>query len=156
MKRIQWEPLIVSLLISLGAGALASILTADSMKQYMQMYKPPLSPPGVIFPIVWTILFTLMGIASYLIYLSPSEDKKPALTVYLIQLVVNVLWSVIFFRFDAYLLAFAWLVFLWYLIFITIKQFYPINKTAAILMLPYLAWVTFAGYLNLAIAIHYV
>lgn len=154
MKHIQWKPLIVSLLISLGAGALSSILTADSMQQYMQMYKPPLSPPGFIFPIVWTILYILMGIASYLVYLSPSEDKKAALTVYLIQLAANVIWSVIFFRFDAYLLAFAWLVFLWYLIYITIKQFYPINKTAAILMVPYLAWVTFAGYLNLAIVIH--
>lgn len=90
-----------------------------------------------------------------MIYQSPSEDKKSALTVYIVQLVVNVLWSVIFFRYDAYLLAFAWLVFLWYLIFITIKQFYPINKAAAVLMLPYLAWVTFAGYLNFAIAIHY-
>lgn len=156
MNRIQWKPLIVSLLISLGAGALGSILSGNNMEQYMQMYKPPLSPPGFIFPIVWTILFILMGIAAYLIYISPSEDKKTALTVYLIQLAANVLWSVIFFRFDAYLLAFAWLVFLWYLIFVTIKQFYPINKIAAYLMLPYLAWVTFAGYLNLAIAIHYV
>lgn len=156
MNRIQWKPLIVSLLISLGAGALGSILSGNNMEQYMQMYKPPLSPPGFIFPIVWTILFILMGIAAYLIYISPSEDKKTALTVYLIQLAANVLWSVIFFRFDAYLLAFAWLVFLWYLIFVTIKQFYPISKIAAYLMLPYLAWVTFAGYLNLAIAIHYV
>lgn len=156
MNRIQWKPLIVSLLISLGAGALGSILSGNNMEQYMQMYKPPLSPPGFIFPIVWTILFILMGIAAYLIYISPSEDKKTALTVYLIQLAANVLWSVIFFRFDAYLLAFAWLVFLWYLIFVTIKQFYPINKIAAYLMLPYLAWVTFAGYLNLAIAIHYI
>lgn len=154
MKQFQWKPLIVSLLISLGAGALAGILTSDSMNRYMQMYKPPLAPPGFIFPIVWTILFILMGIAAYLIYLSPSAEKRPALIVYLIQLVVNVLWSVIFFQFDAYLLAFVWLVFLWYLIYTTINQFYPINKAAAILMLPYLLWVTFAGYLNLAIAVH--
>lgn len=154
MKNIQWKPLAVSLLISLGAGGLSSILAGDSMQQYMQMYKPPLSPPGFLFPIVWTILFILMGVASYLVYITPGEEKKLPLTIYFIQLIVNVLWSVIFFRFDAYLLAFAWLLLLWFLIFITIRQFYTVNKTAAYLLIPYLLWVTFAGYLNLAIAIN--
>jgi len=156
MSNIKWKPLIISILISLGAGALSRVLTGDSMGQYETIYKPPLAPPGWVFPIVWTILYILMGIAAYLIYVSDAEGKNEALLTYLVQLVANVGWSVIFFRYQAYLLAFIWLLLLWFLILRTIIQFYKINQTAGILLIPYLLWVTFAAYLNLAIAIYYI
>lgn len=157
MKQINWKTLITSLVISLGTGALSALITSDSMQIYKELYKPPLAPPGWLFPIVWTILYLLMGIAAYMVYESDAdyEVKKSALTSYALQLIVNAGWSVIFFNLGAYLLAFAWLVLLWILILITIRKFYDVHKQAGILMLPYLLWVTFAGYLNLAIAVYY-
>ncbi len=123
---------------------------------YQDMYQPSLAPPGWLFPVVWTILYTLMGIAAYLIYEEPeSEDRRLALLLYGVQLFFNAVWSPIFFGAQAYFLAFAWLVLLWFFIYLTTKQFLQLNKTAGILMVPYLLWVTFAGYLNLAIAIYY-
>lgn len=157
MGKINWKALLISLAISLGTGIIGGILTANSMQQYETLYRPPLAPPGWVFPVVWTILFLLMGIASYLVYVSDADDseKQAALRIYGIQLLVNIGWSVIFFRFEAYFLAFAWLLLLWYLIYITTKRFYDINKVAGFLMVPYLLWVTFAGYLNLSIALYY-
>ncbi|MGI6070587.1 MAG: TspO/MBR family protein [Blautia sp.] len=155
MEKIQWKPLLVSLVISLGTGVIGGLLTFDSMKKYEGMYHPPLAPPGWVFPVVWTILYLLMGIAAYLVYLSDSEEKYSALRIYGVQLLVNMVWPLLFFRFEAYLLAFTWLILLWYLIKVTTKQFYQIDKTAGKLMVPYLLWVTFAGYLNLAIAVYY-
>lgn len=157
MKKINWKVLLVSLAISLGAGILSSLLSGNSMGEYQELYQPPLAPPGWLFPIVWTILFILMGTAAYLVYESDAgeEDKRAALTVYGVQLLVNVGWSIIFFRLDAYLLAFAWLLLLWYLIYRTIRLFWVIDTTAGGILLPYIVWVTFAGYLNLAIAIYY-
>jgi len=116
-----------------------------------------LAPPGWVFPIVWTILFALMGIASYLVYTSEEdrEEKRTALILYGVQLLVNIGWSVIFFGWNLYLLAFAWLILLWYLIYKMIRIFYEIKPASGIILLPYIFWVTFAGYLNLAIAIHY-
>lgn len=154
--KMNWKALLISLAISLGVGALSALVTSDSMMQYDNMYKPPLSPPAWLFPIVWTILFTLMGIAAYLIYVSETEKEKKsaALRIYAIQLAINALWTIIFFNLEAYILAFAWLLLLWYLIFLTIKAFNEINTTAARLLIPYLLWVTFAGYLTLAIALN--
>lgn len=155
MKSINWKSLLVSLAISLGAGVLGNIAGGNNSGQYEQLYQPPLAPPGWVFPIVWTILFILMGIAAYLIYESASPEKKEALGIYAAQLIANIGWSLIFFGLDAYLLAFAWILLLWYFIFLTWQSFRKINKTAGWLLVPYLAWVTFATYLNLAIAIHY-
>lgn len=131
------------------------MLTSNSMEKYNRLYQPPLAPPGWVFPVVWTVLFILMGIAAYLVYISDAADKKQALILYVIQLVVNAGWSLIFFGLNAYLVAFAWLLLLWYLVFMTLKQFWSINPWAGKLLVPYLVWLTFAGYLNLAIAIHY-
>lgn len=155
MNNIKWKPLLISIGISLGTGIFASILTRDSMQQYGNMYNPPLAPPAWLFPVVWTILYILMGIAAYLVYISDAEGKERALRTYGFQLAVYFFWTIIFFNFNAYLLAFAWLVLLWYLIFLTIRQFKEIKETAAWLLFPYLLWVTFAGYLNLAIAVYY-
>lgn len=148
---VKWKPLLISIVIALGAGALSAWLSGDNMSVYQTLKLPPLAPPGIVFPIVWTVLYILMGISAYLIYQSISENKKSALIVYVIQLFLNALWSPIFFRMEAYLFAFVWLVVLWVFILIMIIKFYPINKTAALLQIPYLLWVTFAGYLNFAI-----
>ena len=102
------------------------------------------------FPIVWTILYVLMGIASYLVYTSNLPDRT-ALTVYAIQLIFNFMWSIFFFNMQWYLFAFFWLILLWLLILYTIRLFYQISRPAGYLMIPYLLWVTFAGYLNYAI-----
>lgn len=145
--------LIVSAIIPLAVGALSGFISGNNMEMFLNVNKPPLSPPGYIFPIVWTILYILMGIAAYLVYTSDanSVDKKSALTFYAVQLVVNFFWSIFFFRFEWYLFSFIWILLLWVLIFITIKEFYKISKTAAYLLIPYILWVTFAAYLNLGI-----
>ena len=151
--KINWKILIVSTLIPLAVGWLSALFTSDSMQGFDMIIKPPLSPPGWLFPVVWTILYTLMGIASYLVYTSnsPKDKVATALTFYGIQLVVNFFWSLIFFNLEAYLFAFFWLVLLWVLIVVTTVLFWRINRNAGILLIPYLLWVTFAGYLNYAI-----
>lgn len=152
MKKFNLKLLLINLFLSLGAGILGTILSGGTMQQ--NLYQPPLAPPGWLFPIVWTILYILMGIAAYRISLSNSLQKEEALRWYFAQLIANVGWTVLFFRFDAYWLSFFWLLLLWYLIFMTLKRFYEIDKIAGLLLVPYLIWVTFAGYLNLAIAIN--
>ena len=155
LSNIKPKPLFISLLISLGTGILSSLFTPNSREQYATLYKPPLAPPGWLFPVVWTILFILMGVAAYLVYISNSPNKENALKLYLVQLFVNFGWSIIFFRWEAYWLAFTWLLLLLYLVYLTAKEFYQINKLAGILMIPYLIWLIYAGYINLAIAVHY-
>jgi len=149
MKNLK--ALVISILIPLSVGALSAFLTKNSMSTYEKLIQPPLSPPGWLFPIVWTILFILMGISSYMIYISDSPYKKSALQIYAIQLAVNFFWTIIFFNMERYLFAFIWLLLLLVLIFFMIISFSRINKTAAYLQIPYLLWVAFAGYLNLGI-----
>ena len=149
MKR---KPLAVSLLISLGTGVIAGFLTSGSMEKYQEMYRPPLSPPGWVFPIVWLILYTLMGIAAYRIYMK--NPKAESLKLYLIQLAVNFLWPIIFFNLGWQLFTAAWILLLWYLVFVLIKEFARIDRGAAKLLIPYLIWLTFAAYLNIVIALH--
>lgn len=148
---IEWKPLIISIVIALGAAGISAWITGDSMDVYKALKLPPLAPPEMVFPIVWTVLFILMGISSYLIYISRSKNKKTDLTIYIIQLVVNIIWTPLFFNLKLYLLAFIWLILLWCLVWIMVIMFYRIDKKAALLQIPYLIWLTFAGYLNLAI-----
>lgn len=124
-----------------------------SMERFAALNQPPLSPPGWLFPIVWTILFIMMGIASYLVFVSEDSRKSSALIVYAVQLAVNFVWPVLFFNLGVYFAAFLWLLFLWVLILITILLFRRIRTAAAVLLLPYLFWTAFAGYLNLGIAL---
>lgn len=149
MKNVK--ALIVSILISVGVGAAAALLSGNSMDVYQNLVQPPLSPPGWLFPVVWTILYILMGISAYLIYVSDSPYKNSALKIYAAQLAVNFLWTIIFFNLEMYLFAFLWLLLLLVLIILMIRSFAKISKTAAYLQLPYLLWVIFAGYLNLGI-----
>lgn len=151
--KINWKQLLLSIAIPLLVGALASLFTRNAMMDFELLNKPPLSPPGWLFPVVWTILYTLMGISSYLIKTSGADEKEisDALNIYFYQLVVNFLWSIFFFNFEWYLFSFIWLILLWILIVQMIRHFATISKPAAYLNIPYLIWVTFAGYLNFAI-----
>lgn len=150
--KIKWKKLIICLAIPLGVGALAALLTGG-MSQYKQLRQPPLAPPGWVFPVVWSILYLLMGYASYRILVSnaPRREKNNALKLYGAQLAINFLWPLVFFGLEQYLLAFFVLLLLWSLIFFTIRAFSRIDETAADLLLPYIIWVTFAGYLNVGV-----
>ena len=147
---IHWKNLITAVAIPLAVGGLSAWITMDGMKAFETVNQPPLTPPMWLFPVVWSILFVLMGIASYLVVMQKGEDTK-ALTLYAVQLIFNFFWSIWFFNLGWYLFAFLWLVALWILILATAVAFYRISKPAAWLMLPYLVWVAFAGYLNLGV-----
>jgi tryptophan-rich sensory protein len=152
--RIEWKKLLVCIAIPLAVGGLSALLTAGNMKLFEEVNKPPLSPPGWLFPVVWTILYVLMGIALYLVVTTKTrENKVPALASFGVQLFFNFFWSIIFFNAQAYLFAFVWLILLWIAIVVNIYFFNRINNTSAKLLIPYLVWVTFAGYLNLGIYI---
>ena len=148
------KPYIISIAIALGVGALAAFLTRNSMNIYQRIERPSLSPPSILFPIVWTLLYTLMGISSAKIYLKKKSGKRDAaLKVYALQLALNFFWSLIFFNLEAFLFAFAVIILLWVLIIIMIKRFYDLVPWTGYLQIPYLLWVTFAAYLNLMIYI---
>ena len=154
--RKQWKALFISILIPLAVGGLSGYITKNASAQFQSMVQPPLAPPAWLFPVVWTFLFILMGIASYLVWKDPHttpDAKAAALRIYGIQLAVNFFWTVLFFNLGLYFAAFVWLLLLWGLILITFFRFRKISSTAGLLLLPYLLWVTFAGYLNLAIAL---
>lgn len=151
--KIQWKTLFLSLLISMGTGGLSALLTRDGMQIYGELNKPPLSPPGWVFGVVWTILYFLMGISAYIVYTSHSSEREPALRLYAAQLIVNFFWSIFFFNIRAYWFAFAWLVLLWVLLIAMIARFSKVEKWAGYLQIPYLLWVTFAGYLSFSVAL---
>lgn len=148
---IKLKSLIVNLLITLGGGALIAFLTKDSMDVYGNLQQPPLSPPGIVFPIVWTILYFLMAISAYMITESKSPIKKKALTIYGIQLFLNFIWPLIFFNARMFLPALLVLIALWVMVLWMIGTFYRINPRAAFLQTPYALWLTFAAYLNLGV-----
>ena len=145
--------LFICIAIPLMIGILAGLLTKNSMEVFLMVENPPLSPPAWLFPVVWTILYILMGISSYLILTSGAEFKEiaEAIRLYIYQLVVNFLWPTFFFNFRWYFFSSLWLVLLWILVFLMIRKFYTISKTAAIINIPYVLWLTFAGYLNIGI-----
>ena len=146
------KPYIISILIALAVGALSAFLTRNNMDIYSEVVTPPLSPPSILFPIVWTALYILMGISAAMIYTDGTASrsaKENALTTYAASLIFNFAWSIIFFNLRAFLVSFVWLLVLPGLIIKTIADYRKINKTAAYLQIPYALWVTFAGYLNL-------
>lgn len=151
--KINKLKLAVSVAIPLLVGGVASLLTGNAMEQFSQVQQPPLAPPGWLFPIVWTILYILMGVSGYLISEADAstEQKTRALIIYAAQLVVNFLWPIFFFSLEWYLFSFFWLVLLWVLVAMMILEFSKISELAAKLNVPYLIWLTFAGYLNFGI-----
>ncbi len=143
----------IGIAIPVAVGLLSAFLTKDNINIYQTIVNPPFVPPAILFPIVWTVLYILMGISSVLVYSADADEqeKRQALLLYGLQLAVNFLWSLVFFNNHLFLLSFVLLVLMWLLIIAMIVRFWKINKVAALLQIPYLLWVTFAGYLNLAI-----
>lgn len=147
----KYLPYGVSILIALGVGFLSSLLSMDGMEEYAALAHPPLSPPGKLFPIVWTVLFILMGISSGIVYTSDDPDRGTALTAYSMQLFVNFLWPILFFAMGMYLAAFFWLLLLIALVIWMIVRFYAVKPIAAYMQIPYLLWLLFASYLNFGV-----
>ena len=149
---VRTKSLIKNLAIPLIIGALTGFLTNGDVKEFMATAKQPFfAPPGWVFPVVWTILYALMGFAAYIIENTSSPRKSRALTVYYIQLFFNFVWSFIFFSANNYLFAFIWIIILWVLIIATILEFKMIKNRAAYILIPYLIWVTFAAVLNFSV-----
>ena len=139
----------ISIGIALLVGGLSALVTNGSMGIYEEIITPPLAPPSWLFPVVWTILFALMGIGAARIYLAPpSKARSRGLNLFIAQLVVNFFWSPVFFNLQAFGLAFFWLLLLWGLVIWMILTFRKVDRTAANLQIPYLLWLTFAAYLN--------
>lgn len=136
---------------ALGAGGISGFLTKDAMQAYDAVNKPALTPPAIVFPIVWTILYVLMGISMALVWEKGSLQERQALALWTVQLAMNFCWSLIFFNAQAYGVALLWLIVLWLVILAMIVVFYSLRPLAGLLQLPYLLWAAFAGYLNFMI-----
>ena len=153
LESIQSKPMAICIAIPLAVGALSSLLTMGSMKAFAHLRQPPLSPPGWLFPVVWSVLYILMGISTYLVYTARETPQMrfSALIAYGIMLVFNFVWPLLFFRMGMRLVAFVWLLLLLGLVLLTASLFYQVRKIAGLLYIPYLAWMVFAGYLNFGV-----
>ena len=136
-----------------AVGLLSGLITREGTTVYGQMaLKPPLAPPGWVFPVVWTVLYALMGMGGARVWSAPkTQARSRGMNLFFAQLIINFFWSPIFFNARAYGLAFSWLLLLWALVFLMIREFRKVDKPAAYLQLPYLLWLTFAAYLNWAV-----
>lgn len=145
--------LAITVVIPLSIGGISAMLTGDMMKEYFFLNKPPLSPPSWVFPIVWSILYVMMGVTSYLVINSGADRTLiiRALILYGIQLVLNFFWSILFFRYSLYIWAFIELIAMWGVVIATAVLFFRAARPAGILMIPYVLWLTFAAYLNYAV-----
>ncbi|WMI81442.1 TspO/MBR family protein [Anaerotignum sp. MB30-C6] len=136
------------ILLSLGVGGLSGFLNMGAMSQYQTLNQPPLAPPAWVFPVVWTILYILMGIGAAIVYCSDSPKRKEALKTFFIQLVFNFCWSFFFFTLEWRFFAFVWLIVLLLLVLAMVKDFNEVSTVAARLQIPYVIWLCFAAYLN--------
>ncbi len=150
MRKRSWKPYAFWIVLAEAVGGLSGWLTREGMKTYQAAaVKPALSPPGWVFPVVWGVLFALMGIGAARVYQSPASGvRSRGLLLFLVQLGFNFCWSFLFFSFQAYGFALAWLIVLWALILWMTLTFYQADRPAAWLQVPYLLWVAFAAYLN--------
>ena len=144
---------IIQVIVALLAGGLASVLGGDTAPLYERLTAPPLAPPGWVFPVVWTALYILMGIAAGLVARSGDIDSGTALAFYYLQLGLNVMWPLVFFRFEWVTFGAVWLFLLTAAVFATWRRFRAINTTAGWLLVPYLLWCVFALYLNAGFAV---
>lgn len=147
-----WKSLAVLAGVTLGSGALIALLTRNSMSFYDTLTRPSFAPPGWLFPIAWTLLYALMAWSAWLAVHHDPPEKKALFILYFAQLAVNLAWPIIFFQLHALGLAFVWLVLLWGLVLVMMLRFFRESKAAGWMLTPYLAWVTFAGILNFAVA----
>ena len=156
-KNKNIKDIIIAIVIPLLVGGVSTLLTMKGMDKFKELNQPFLSPPTWLFPIVWTILYIMMGIASYLIYKNKNvffyEEREKALLLYVAQLILNFFWSIIFFNMQQFVFAFFWLLLLWVFVLLLIINSKKVNKTACYLLIPYILWLTFAGYLNIMVAI---
>lgn len=150
MKKINKE-LLICILVPLVVGIVSGLLSLNGFREYSVLKMPSFAPPGFLFPIVWTILYILMGISSYLIIDSNCLHTRTCLIIYAVNLFLNFFWTLIFFGLGLRLFAFIWIILLDLVIIYMIMCFYNINKKAAFLNIPYLLWCLFATYLNLIV-----
>ena len=145
--------LMKNILLPVAGAIIITLFTKNSMNTYDTLKKSIVTPPAIVFTIVWTILYTLMGIASYRIYMNNKAGKKDydGYFYYIIQLLINFLWSIVFSNLRLYGISFILIILLLILIVITIVKFFKVDKIAGILMIPYILWVSFASYLSLYI-----
>ena len=150
--RLKWRKDWFWVLLPLAVGALSAALSREGTDAYSSgMVKPPMSPPTILFPIVWTVLSLMMGIGAAMVRKAKGKGSLAALNVFVIQLIVNFFWSLIFFNAQAYGFAFVWLVLLLVLVIAMTVLFYRQNKTAGLIQIPYVLWLVFAGYLNFGV-----
>ena len=147
----KYKPYLISIAIPLAVGGVSAFFTMNGIPYYDMQKKPFFAPPNTVFPIVWTILYILMGISAARIWNSRDPQKTQALKIYTLQLAVNFFWSFIFFGLHQYFLAFLWLLFLIFLVAKMIKEFAQIDIKAAKLQIPYLLWCCFAAVLNFGV-----
>ena len=149
MKFGKWKPYAVGILLTEAVGLLSGLLSRGGTESFqMTAAQPPLSPPGWVFPVVWTVLYALMGISAVRIWLSPdSAARSRGLNLFVVQLVLNFFWSLIFFNARAYGLAFVWVILLWVTVLAMILEFWKVDRLASLLQIPYLIWLTFAAHL---------
>jgi benzodiazapine receptor len=155
MKLADVIKLVISCGVPLGVGFGGSFFTASSMAWYQTLHKPVFNPPNGIFSPVWTLLYLLMGIAVFLVWQGGLANKagKVAIACFILQLIFNAIWTPIFFGARQPLIAFGDIILLWLAIAATIICFYRVNKLSAILLLPYIIWVSFAAVLNASICV---
>lgn len=153
MGKNRWRTYLFWILLAEMAGALSGWLTREGTAAYERdIVQPPLSPPALVFPIVWAVLYALMGVGAARIYLSPASSRRSrGLMLFLVQLVFNFFWSVIFFNSRQFGFALIWMAALWALILGMILLFRQVDRPAARLQIPYLLWVSFALYLNFGV-----
>lgn len=150
--KVNIKKLAINIAIPLVLGALVGWLSGSS-GGYDSFIKPAFAPPGILFPIVWSILYILMGISSYIVGETNGINKDKALNTYYIQLAINLIWSFLFFTFKLYLFSFIWILLLIAAVILMIKKFYDISKVSGLIQIPYLLWLVFASILNFAIYI---
>ncbi|MBE6036768.1 MAG: tryptophan-rich sensory protein [Clostridiales bacterium] len=149
----HWKTYAFWILMTEAVGVLSGWITKDGTALYnATVEQPPLSPPSAVFPIVWGILYALMGIGAARIYLAPDSDSRNrSLVLYFGQLAFNFFWSLLFFNLQAFGIAFFWLMTLWVMIILMILTFRKVDRPAAWMQIPYVLWVTFAAYLNFGV-----
>lgn len=153
IRPIKLKGIVLFVLITIGIGALGNLLSGNVSEMYAELNKPPLAPSGIVFPIVWNILYALLGTGAYILSTEKSIDVPSVLKLYWLQIILNPVWSVIFWRFGLYTPAAFLLGLLIILAIVMIVRASRINKVSALLFVPYLLWLCFALYLNIGIAI---
>ena len=147
------KSIILQVVLALLAGGVASLVSGDTAPLYARLTAPPLAPPGWLFPVVWTVLYIMMGLAAGLVARSRDLDRSCALAFYYLQLVMNTLWPLFFFRLEWLSVAAVWLLLLTVAVLATWRKFRAVDALAGWLLVPYLVWCAFALYLNVGFAV---